>query len=398
MWDVFFSYSRGDAERVRPSLEVLRGAGLKVFTDETGVAGFSGISRTIRTELARSYALLAFYSREYPEREACQWELTAAYLAGLAEGDPRARVMVVNPERGAATSTPWNCGTPATGPGRPPAAPEPRRRSSRTYRPTWRRCAHLCGSRSGKGARPVRPVTPISPPGCRTAALAARPAARGGTPLRGPAAGTVAGPQRAARARRAPGDRQPGGARGAPRSTRCSPSPAARCASTASAWPRAAGPATVRMALPATVRMAVRRTGRTGRTAWAVRPGRSAETSAGTLPGTRRSRRRVRCMRWHTSCSTAHCGCSCPTWHPRLAAYETQRPPETSPLDHDRLAARRDPRRRTDGPADPAAPHRHGPGRHLRRGLRAGTGRLSGSPPRLVARVAARGSYPSSRL
>lgn len=100
MWDVFFSYSRGDAERVRPLLEALRDAGLKVFTDEAGVAGFSGISRTIRAALADSRALLAFYSREYPERQACQWELTTAYLYGLGEGDPGGRVMVVNPERG----------------------------------------------------------------------------------------------------------------------------------------------------------------------------------------------------------------------------------------------------------------------------------------------------------
>ncbi|NUT29332.1 MAG: toll/interleukin-1 receptor domain-containing protein [Streptomyces sp.] len=99
MWDVFLSYSRGDVERVRPLARALRDGGLEVFTDETGVASFAGISDTIRRELARSKALLAFYSTGYPEREACQWELTTAYLAGLGEGDPRRRVMVVNPER-----------------------------------------------------------------------------------------------------------------------------------------------------------------------------------------------------------------------------------------------------------------------------------------------------------
>lgn len=99
MWDVFLSYSRGDVERVRPLAQVLRDGGLEVFTDETGVASFAGISDTIRRELARSKALLAYYSTGYPEREACQWELTTAYLAGLGEGDPRGRVMVVNPEQ-----------------------------------------------------------------------------------------------------------------------------------------------------------------------------------------------------------------------------------------------------------------------------------------------------------
>lgn len=100
MWDVFLSYSRSDVERVRPLVRALRDGGLDVFTDETGVASFAGISDTIRRELARSKALLAYYSAGYPEREACQWELTTAYLAGLAEGDPRGRVMVVNPEAG----------------------------------------------------------------------------------------------------------------------------------------------------------------------------------------------------------------------------------------------------------------------------------------------------------
>ncbi|MCS0603329.1 toll/interleukin-1 receptor domain-containing protein [Streptomyces sp. LP11] len=98
MWDVFLSYSRGDVERVRPLVRALRDSGLTVFTDESGVASFAGISDTIRRELGRSKALLAYYSAAYPEREACQWELTTAYLAGLGEGDPRRRVMVVNPE------------------------------------------------------------------------------------------------------------------------------------------------------------------------------------------------------------------------------------------------------------------------------------------------------------
>ncbi|MEV5874965.1 toll/interleukin-1 receptor domain-containing protein [Streptomyces sp. NPDC052101] len=98
MWDVFLSYSRGDVEQVRPLARALRDGGLTVFTDETGVASFAGISDTIRRELGRSKALLAYYSAAYPEREACQWELTTAYLAGLEEGDPRRRVMVVNPE------------------------------------------------------------------------------------------------------------------------------------------------------------------------------------------------------------------------------------------------------------------------------------------------------------
>ncbi|MFD9629318.1 toll/interleukin-1 receptor domain-containing protein [Streptomyces violascens] len=98
MWDVFLSYSRKDAGQVRRLHEELIAVGLKVFTDESAVAGFAGISDTIRCALADSRVLLAYYSLGYPERPACQWELTAAFLAGLGEGDPRRRVLVVNPE------------------------------------------------------------------------------------------------------------------------------------------------------------------------------------------------------------------------------------------------------------------------------------------------------------
>jgi hypothetical protein len=48
--------------------------------------------------LDSSAVLLAFYSRRYPARYACQWELTRAFLAARRLGDPRDRVLVVNPE------------------------------------------------------------------------------------------------------------------------------------------------------------------------------------------------------------------------------------------------------------------------------------------------------------
>ncbi|GAA2451279.1 TIR domain-containing protein [Streptomyces mauvecolor] len=98
MWDVFLSYSRQDAGQVRRLYEEFIAVGLTVFTDESAVAGFAGISDAIRSALADSRVLLAYYSTGYPERPACQWELTAAFLAGLGEGDPRRRVLVVNPE------------------------------------------------------------------------------------------------------------------------------------------------------------------------------------------------------------------------------------------------------------------------------------------------------------
>ena len=100
VWDVFLSYSRTDLRRVEPLVAALEQAGLRVFVDHVAIPGFGAISSTIREELARSRVLLALYSSGYPHRPACQWELTAAYLAGWSEGDPRRRVLVVNPEAG----------------------------------------------------------------------------------------------------------------------------------------------------------------------------------------------------------------------------------------------------------------------------------------------------------
>ncbi|WP_433662567.1 TIR domain-containing protein [Nocardia sp. CA-128927] len=98
VWDVFLSYSRSDAE---PALRVghaLRDAGLRVFWDDVGVEPFQPISETILRELGRAKVVLAYYSRDYPHRRACQHELTAAFLAGQHEGDPRRRVLIINPE------------------------------------------------------------------------------------------------------------------------------------------------------------------------------------------------------------------------------------------------------------------------------------------------------------
>lgn len=97
-WDVFVSYRRSDArllDRVVPSL---LDHGLRVFVDDTAVDDFTSISATITRALARSKVLLALYSAEYPRQRACQWELTYAYLAGQRDGDPRRRILVINPE------------------------------------------------------------------------------------------------------------------------------------------------------------------------------------------------------------------------------------------------------------------------------------------------------------
>jgi tetratricopeptide (TPR) repeat protein len=98
--DLIFSYARVDAPRARPLVEALRALGIRVWVDEERIRTFTSITESIRNGLAQSKALLAFYSEAYPLSRACQWELMTAFLAGQHEGDPRRRVLVVNPESG----------------------------------------------------------------------------------------------------------------------------------------------------------------------------------------------------------------------------------------------------------------------------------------------------------
>jgi tetratricopeptide (TPR) repeat protein len=100
-YDLFISYPHADIMRVLPIVEALRTKGLRVWFDENDIADYTSITRAITEGLACSKALLAYYSATYPRRRACQWELTAAFLAAQREGDPRTRVLVVNPELGA---------------------------------------------------------------------------------------------------------------------------------------------------------------------------------------------------------------------------------------------------------------------------------------------------------
>ncbi len=100
--DVFLSYAHVDRERVLVLRDALKAQGLEVWLDESEIETFESISQAIERGLAHSRALLAFYSQEYQARRACQWELTAAFLAAQRAGvNPRQRVLVVNPERGA---------------------------------------------------------------------------------------------------------------------------------------------------------------------------------------------------------------------------------------------------------------------------------------------------------
>jgi tetratricopeptide (TPR) repeat protein len=100
-YDVFLSHAWADGERPRQIAEALAQAGLRVWFDANRFDDCANITRTLTEGLARSKALLAYHSATYPLRRASQWELTAAFLAAQAEGDPRRRVLIVNPESGA---------------------------------------------------------------------------------------------------------------------------------------------------------------------------------------------------------------------------------------------------------------------------------------------------------
>ena len=81
-YDLFLSYAGTDRAEVRELARDLERAGLRVFLDETDVELFEPITDAIAAALRSSRALLAYYSRSYSSRPACQYELTAAFLPG----------------------------------------------------------------------------------------------------------------------------------------------------------------------------------------------------------------------------------------------------------------------------------------------------------------------------
>ena len=98
--DLFLSYRWVDTPSVEPLVVALDARGVRVWRDAREVEDLSGIQKAVATGLSGSRALLAWYSGRYNESRACQWELTSAYIAAQAEGDPRLRILVVNPETG----------------------------------------------------------------------------------------------------------------------------------------------------------------------------------------------------------------------------------------------------------------------------------------------------------
>ncbi|MFD3970412.1 TIR domain-containing protein [Streptomyces cyaneofuscatus] len=96
-YDVFLSFGGHDRARAERIAKALRDRKLTVFLDEDIGIG-QGVTQTIQQALASSRTLLVHYSAGYPSRYACQYELTAALLAGQRDADPAGRIVVMNPE------------------------------------------------------------------------------------------------------------------------------------------------------------------------------------------------------------------------------------------------------------------------------------------------------------
>lgn len=100
-FDLFISYRRKDVRPVLALADALVTVGLRVWIDQREIGDFDAITDEIRAGIAHSKALLAWYSADYPKSRPCQQELTAAFIAAQRLGDPRKRVLVVNPEANA---------------------------------------------------------------------------------------------------------------------------------------------------------------------------------------------------------------------------------------------------------------------------------------------------------
>jgi tetratricopeptide (TPR) repeat protein len=99
IFDVFISYWSGDADRISPLVEALERCGLRVWVDKQRVEDHASITREVREGIAQSKLLVVYYSKTYPTRRACQWELMAAFTAAQGQGSPTDRILVINPER-----------------------------------------------------------------------------------------------------------------------------------------------------------------------------------------------------------------------------------------------------------------------------------------------------------
>ena len=98
---LFISYSRRNKEQVYPLADALAQAGIEIWIDREEIDPLDDFPARIRDGLARSHALLAWYSPEYAQSSYCQKELTAAWICTQRLiRDALARILIVNPEEG----------------------------------------------------------------------------------------------------------------------------------------------------------------------------------------------------------------------------------------------------------------------------------------------------------
>ena len=62
-YDVFLSHTWADGDRSRQIAEALTKAGLRVWFDASEIDDFTSITRAVTEGLAKSKALLAYYSK-----------------------------------------------------------------------------------------------------------------------------------------------------------------------------------------------------------------------------------------------------------------------------------------------------------------------------------------------
>jgi hypothetical protein len=98
--DVFVSYRRRCAQSVGPIVDALRAAGVRVWIDQEDVPAFSAVTQQAQAAIAQAKAMLVYYSGDYRESPACQWELRQAFIAAMGYGAPTERILVINPEPG----------------------------------------------------------------------------------------------------------------------------------------------------------------------------------------------------------------------------------------------------------------------------------------------------------
>lgn len=98
-YDIFFSHSSLDHPQIEPILKLLQKKGLRIWYDDTELLDYEEITKSIELGLANSKILLSFYSQNYPQSRACQYELTSALIAAHRIGNRPNRILVINPEQ-----------------------------------------------------------------------------------------------------------------------------------------------------------------------------------------------------------------------------------------------------------------------------------------------------------